>query len=137
MTEITVSFPGGKRVDAHTASWHIQTDQSPEKGGTGTAPEPFTLFLASLATCAGIYALSFCQARNIPTEGLGLTMSSAKDAAGKRLEQVTLKITLPEGFPEKYRPVLVRSVSQCAVKKVLDAPPVFAVELENVVVDNG
>ncbi len=39
----------------------MATDQGVEHGGGGAAPEPFDLFLASLGTCAGLYALRFCQ----------------------------------------------------------------------------
>jgi ribosomal protein S12 methylthiotransferase accessory factor len=49
---INVSFPGGKKVIAQMGDKLIATDQSVESGGEGSAPEPFTLFLASLATCA-------------------------------------------------------------------------------------
>ncbi len=53
---IEVGFPGGKRVDAIIDDRLIQTDQRAENGGEGSAPEPFELFLASIATCAGIFA---------------------------------------------------------------------------------
>ena len=47
---IEVSFPGGKKVDGKTANMIIKTDQPIKDGGEGTAPEPFLLFLASIAT---------------------------------------------------------------------------------------
>jgi ribosomal protein S12 methylthiotransferase accessory factor len=80
MTEaIQVSFPGGKRVDAQVGAFTIRTDQPTEGGGEGSAPAPYDLFLASLATCAGIYVLGFCQARGIPTDGLALTQRHELD----------------------------------------------------------
>ncbi len=57
---IDVTFPGQKRVAARVGSFVIATDQPPSLGGANTAPAPYDLFLASVATCAGIYALSFC-----------------------------------------------------------------------------
>jgi len=39
----------------------------------GLGTDPFDYFLASIGTCAGIYVLSFCQERQIATEGLALT----------------------------------------------------------------
>ena len=63
---IEVGFPGGQRVDARVRGFTIATDQSPEHGGEGSAPQPYDLFLSSIATCAGIYALKFCQSRKIP-----------------------------------------------------------------------
>lgn len=72
MNDIHLTFPGGKRVEATIGRHHIVTDQSAAHGGDDSAPEPFELFLASLATCAGLYVSSFCQTRGIPTEWLEL-----------------------------------------------------------------
>jgi ribosomal protein S12 methylthiotransferase accessory factor len=122
-----ITFPGGLAVNAVFKDFTVTTDQGVEHGGGGTAPEPFDLFLASLGTCAGLYALRFCQQRGIATQGLGLTLTTEKDPERKRLALVRLEIELPEGFPEKYREPLVRSVDQCAVKRHILAPPRFEV----------
>ena len=121
--DIAVSFPGGKRVDAAFGSHVVRTDQSLEHGGAGAAPEPFDLFLASLATCAGIYVLGFCQARGIPTDGLRITQRSTTDEATKRLTNVELLIEVPPDFPAKYKDAVVRAAEGCRVKKTLLAPP--------------
>jgi hypothetical protein len=72
MQDIEVTFPGGKRVDAQVGPYVVRTDQPIEAGGAGSAIAPFDLFLASIATCAGIYVLGFCQARNLSVEGIRL-----------------------------------------------------------------
>ena len=122
-----ITFPGGVRVNAEFKGFSVATDQQVEHGGGGAAPEPFDLFLASLGTCAGFYALRFCQQRSIDTRGLGLTLATEKDAAGQRLALVRLAIELPDGFPEKYREAMIRSVDQCAVKRHVLNPPRFEV----------
>jgi len=71
---VEVSFPDGKKIDAQIGEFTINTDQAVANGGDESAPEPFQLFLASIATCAGIYALSFCQSRNIRPDGMSLSM---------------------------------------------------------------
>ena len=63
--QMDIRFPGGKKVDAVYKGFTVKTDQPRGEGGDGSAPEPFDLFLASIGTCAGIYALSFCQARGV------------------------------------------------------------------------
>ena len=126
--DIRVSFPGGKRVDAEVGAHLVHTDQSSAHGGEGSAPEPFELFLASLATCAGIYVLGFCQARGIPTEGLGLVQRHEFDPATQQLVRVELEVALPPNFPEKYRVAVLRAAANCKVKKVLGAPPEITVK---------
>jgi putative redox protein len=125
--QITVSFPGGKRVDASFDGFLVETDQSEKNGGQALAPEPFDLFLASLATCAGIYVLSFCQNRNIPTDGVRLVQQLERDTEGKILT-ITIRIEVPPAFPDKYHDALVRVAAKCAVKKTIESPPAFAIE---------
>lgn len=125
--EMTVDFPGGDRVDAHFGPFTIMTDQSNAQGDPGSAPSPFDMFLASIATCAGIYALHFCRQRNLPTEGMKLIQRTHRNQLTGMIEKVDLEIRTPPGFPEKYLPSLVRSAELCAVKKHLENPPKFNV----------
>lgn len=126
---IEVRFPGGKRVDADFGAFTIRTDQPTELGGEGAAPAPFDLFLASLATCAGIYALGFCQARKLSTEGLALRQRVAYDPATKLPSRLSLELVLPRDFPEAYRPAILRAVEGCKVKKTIAAAPAMEVAL--------
>jgi putative redox protein len=121
--EILVSFPGGKKVDATFGGHVVNTDQALSHGGGGTAPEPFELFLASLATCAGIFVLGFCQTRNIATEGIQIVQHHRFDEASHRLERVELELVLPASFPDKYRVAVARAAEGCKVKKTLTSPP--------------
>jgi ribosomal protein S12 methylthiotransferase accessory factor len=121
---IGVSFPGGAGVEARVANHVVRTDQ-PRPWGEDGAPAPFDLFLASIATCMGYYALRFCQERGISTEGLGLSLDTTRDAERKRLAAIKVALELPPGFPEKYRGAIQRAVDQCAVKKHMVEPPAF------------
>jgi ribosomal protein S12 methylthiotransferase accessory factor len=127
--DIVISFPGGKRVDAQVGDFAIRTDQPASLGGEGSAPAPFDLFLASIATCAGIYALGFCQARGLSTEGLSLTQRSDVDPETKLPRRISLELTLPPGFPEKYRTAILRAAEGCKVKKTMAAEPRIEVSL--------
>jgi len=127
--DIEVSFPGGKRVDAQVGSFRIETDQPRELGGEDSAIAPYDLFLASIATCAGIYVLGFCQARGLPTEGLGLVQRHEIDEKTHLVRAVRIELKLPEGFPDRYRAAIVRAAESCKVKKTIAAPPTFEVTL--------
>ena len=127
---LAVSFPGGKKVDVDLENLKIKTDQSPEHGGEGSAPEPFTLFLASLASCAGIFALGFCQSRELSTEGLAVNLDWDADDKPPFAAKATFRVTLPQDFPEKYRSSIVRAIEQCKVKQYIHNPPEFTIEVE-------
>jgi len=125
---IELDFPGGLRVDALVGRHRIATDQSASQGGEGSAPSPLTHFYASLATCAGFYALRFCRAREIPTDGLSTTLETAHDAEG-RLSGISIRIGLPSGFPERYREAIRRAAEQCAVHQFVLEPAPIEIEV--------
>ena len=126
--DMVIDFPGGARVDAHFGPYTVMTDQPPQGGGEGSAPTPFALFQASLATCAGIYVLNFCRQRELPTEGIRLVQRTVPDPATGMVGRVELEILVPPTFPEKYHDALVRTASQCTVKKHIEHPPAFSVK---------
>jgi len=119
--EMEIVFPGGARVDAISGDMVITTNQD------GSAPTPFGLFLASIGTCAGIYVLSFCQQRGLPTGNLRIIQRMSTNPLTRLIDHIELDIQLPPDFPEKYREAVIRAANQCAVKKHLENPPVFDV----------
>ncbi|WP_020675178.1 OsmC family protein [Geopsychrobacter electrodiphilus] len=122
-----ISFPGGVAVNAEFDGFTVKSDQPVRAGGQGAAPSPFDLFLASLGTCAGFFALRFCQQRELSTEGLELTLDVERNPETHLPSKVRIAIELPTGFPDKYRDAIIRATDQCAVKRSIADPPEFEV----------
>jgi putative redox protein len=127
MAEMEIYFPGGNRVYADYGGFTIQTDQPARGGGEGSAPAPFDLFLASIGTCAGIYALGFMQQRGIDPTGSKLIMRTHRNPEAGLIDHIDLELTTPPGFPDKYRDAIINAMDLCAVKKHLAHPPGFTV----------
>ncbi|WP_319406712.1 OsmC family protein [uncultured Desulfosarcina sp.] len=121
--EMQVNFPGGKRVNSIYKGFTVETDQPPSEGGDGSAPEPYDLFLSSMGTCAGVYIVYFCESRNIPTEGISMTLRFERNESSHLVEKIAMDIRLPTGFPEKYRKAVIRAAAMCTVKRTLAQPP--------------
>jgi len=118
---MVITFPGEDRVDARFDGLTVSTDQD------GSAPSPFSLFLASIGTCAGIYVSRFCRQRGIPTAGLRIRQHAIIDPATGLVDRIDLEIELPPEFPQRYAEAVVRSAQHCTVKKHLEHPPVIEV----------
>ena len=128
--EMEISFPGGKKIDAGFKGFTVHTDQPRDEGGDGTAPQPYDLFVASLATCAGVYILYFCDKRKIAVDGLRIAVQADKNDKTHLFETIQLRVQLPRGFPEKYRSAVIRAAEKCSVKRSLASPPQIEVTLE-------
>jgi ribosomal protein S12 methylthiotransferase accessory factor len=122
-----ITFEGGKVITAHLNGQIIRTDQPLENGGGNSAPAPFDLFLASIGTCAGIYVKSFCDRRQISTEGMKIIQTMEFDNEEKTPSLFKLNIQLPSGFPEKYKEAVINAAELCMVKKTINNQPEFQV----------
>jgi putative redox protein len=121
--EMIIDFPGGSRVDAHFGPFTVATDQPP----AASAPTPFSVFLSSIGTCAGIYVLGFCRQRGLATDGIKIIQRINSNPSTGMVEKIDLEIQVPPDFPAKYHESLIRSAELCAVKKHLEKPPKFEI----------
>lgn len=125
--EIKVIFGDGLKVNVKVKEFTVETDQPVHQGGTGTAPSPFDLFLASIASCAGFYTLAFCRERDISYDNIKLVMKTEKGETSKMIEKITFELDLPPDFPEKYKFALTKAIDTCTVKAHILKPPRFEI----------
>jgi ribosomal protein S12 methylthiotransferase accessory factor len=122
--DIEVTLEGKAQVKAHFNGMTVVTDQ-PVPAGDGLAPTPYQLFLASLATCAGIFVMGFCKQRGIPTDDIRIIQSMQYDPIKKLASYIKIDIKLPADFPEKYKDAVISAADLCLVKRHLHEPPVI------------
>lgn len=127
--KMEIRLVGGQKIYSDYKGFTIHTDQSAKDGGDNSAPTPSDLFFASLGTCAGLYALRFCENRKINTEKLRISLEFQSHPKTHMVEKIIFKINLPLDFPEKYTSALIKSMNLCYVKKHLEQPPEFEFEL--------
>ena len=126
--EMQISFPGNQKVQARYKGFTVETDQPANKGGDGSAPSPFDLFLVSLGTCAGFFTLRFLQQREIPTDNASIIMHvGERDPQTHLVRHIDIELKLPADFPEKYRAAVVRAAELCIVKQHIEQPPAFRI----------
>lgn len=113
--------PDGKKILAELDGFEIRTDQSVACGGEGSLPEPLDFFFASLSTCSTLYAVNFCDSRDIDTTGLEVVLKVKKDEAKGLWSEVIFEVKLPTNFPKKYENAIVKAMNYCTVKKHISA----------------
>ncbi len=120
-----LSFPGNKRVDVNWDAMTVHTDQRIRSGGDESAPQPFDLFFASIAACAGIGALEFCQENGFSSDQLGLELVAEFDPEARRYHHVRIEVTPPPGMSADMVEALLAETDDCTVKKHILQSPTF------------
>lgn len=122
MMELNVAFPGNRPTESDDESFVIQTSQMMISGGQEGGTTPLNLIMAGLGMCSGSEVLAFCRTRELPAGDVALRISPQFNAEEPRVEEIHVEILFSESFPEQYREPCLRAVSQCSVKKHLEAP---------------
>ena len=132
MMRMEIIFPGNRKIAAKFREFEFMTDQPVSQGGDNTAPAPFELFLASLGTCAGIFIKSFCLQRNLSTDGMKIIQEVEQGSEKGLLGKIKLEIQVPPDFPAQYKPALINTANLCSVKKVIQNPLDFEIQVKTV-----
>lgn len=126
---IDITLLEGQKLQANFGKHQIISDQSVSAGGDESYPEPFDYFAASMPLCAAFYIRKFCDSRGISTEGIKLTQENSNIGEDKYHKRFAISVTLPEGFPDKYKKALLAAANTCTVKKVIQAMPEFDIHI--------
>ena len=129
--KIEVDLLQGQKLQASFGEHSIVSDQSVQAGGDAEHPEPFDYFAASMPLCAAFFMRKFCEQREISTQGMRVIQETTNVGDDKFQKRFSLKVVLPDGFPEKYRKALLAAANSCTVKKVIQNVPEFEIEIAN------
>lgn len=126
---VEVTFNAQKSVTGALNGHRVCASYPLDRGGDGSAPNPFELFLISLGTCAGYYARTYCEEHNLCCDSLRIYQHNVFDETTGKLLGVRMQVLMPPDFPEKHKAPLLRAIDACKVKQVLVDPIQMHVEL--------
>jgi putative redox protein len=112
--------PGPLRCEVEAGGFTIQVDEPETVGGTGLAPQPTDLFLASVASCFTLALVHSAHRR-----GLELTSVRVRvvgDYAGPRFDAIRLEIDVPGPGPEELAGLVEAAERVCYVSNTLRLP---------------
>jgi len=127
--ELTVNYLGDVQFEAEARGHKIICDQPVEGQGHDEGMTPPELLLASLATCAGFYAVQYLKVRNLPGEGLRVKVSSEKLLHPARLDNFKIEIDAPGITAEKDIEGIRRSAEKCLIKNTMLMPPAITLSV--------
>lgn len=103
-----------------TASGHtLYSDESPEKGGTDTGPEPTEYVRIALASCTAITLRMYADRKNFPLEKIKVEVVSQKVDNKTVFARL---ISLEGSLDEDQKTRLLQIANSCPVHKILTNP---------------
>ncbi len=88
---------------------------------------PYMIYLATAGMCSAVYVSAFFNQRQMSLEEVKLTQIITYNRMTNMVENMEIKVDLPDAFPTKYNKAIKAVVDQCPVKKHMVTPPAVTV----------
>ena len=120
MAQMEFEYKGGFEFQAKSRNHTLTVDLPAELKGGDKGMTPPELLVASLASCVGMYALFYCNAQAIPTDGMKI-VAGYEDAPEKpaRIGKIKIDIIMPGDIAEEHRRPLMQMAGQCKVHNTI------------------
>jgi uncharacterized OsmC-like protein len=119
----------GAALEISVRNHRLIVDQPAEKGGKNEGMTPVELFLGSLASCVGYYAVRFCQRHNLPAEGLRVSMEWEYAKEPYRVSVMELHVDLPVRWNPEYNERFLKVIEGCTVHQSISQTPKILLHL--------
>jgi uncharacterized OsmC-like protein len=90
--EVKVAHLDGVRFSVQSRSHTIICDQPADNGGQDAGMTPPEFMLASLASCAGFYAMQYLKTRSLADTGVEVTVTADKLKPPARLGKFNIRV---------------------------------------------
>jgi len=128
--EVKVTHLDGVRFSIQSRSHTVLCDQPAENGGEDAGMTPPEFLLASLASCAGFYAIQYLKTRKLAETGVEVSVTADKIRPPARLGNFNIRVTCPVPLTPEQHEGLMRSVKSCLIHNTLLHTPEISIELE-------
>jgi putative redox protein len=119
MDLIKVTQVKGTQFTIEVRSHKIGADMHREDGGNDSAMNPVELLVGALCACIGMMTNIYCAKHDLPSEGIAIDAVPTLASDPKRIQNIAIDITLPEGFPEEKKEAILRTAAACHVHHAL------------------
>lgn len=127
--ELKIVHLDGVKFEAQARGHNIICDQPSDNGGEDAGMTPPELLLASLATCAGFYAVQYLKTRNLDPIGLEVNVTADKLTQPGRIGNFRITVRCAAELTPEQTEGLMRSVRHCTIHNTLLSPPKIEIEL--------
>jgi uncharacterized OsmC-like protein len=126
---MTISWVEGVRLAAQVRNHRVVVDQPIEDGGRDQEINPVEMFVVSLGTCIGYYAVRFFQRHKIPATGFKLAMEWDYAEQPHRIGSISIRADFPEKLEPALKERLQKVMEGCRVHNSMTMAPIVMIQL--------
>ena len=128
--EVTVNHLGAVQFEIKARQHVVISDQPAENLGYDEGMTPPELMLASLGSCAGIYAAAYLKKHKLAEKGTQVRVVADKAKNPARLDNFRIEVETPLELTEAHRKGVEDAVHHCLIHNTLLHPPQITLDVK-------
>jgi uncharacterized OsmC-like protein len=128
--EVNVKLLGDVKFEVGARKHSLVCDQPAENGGSDEGMTPPELLLASLGTCAALYASAYLRKKGLTREGVEVRVTAEKAGPPARLDNFRIEVRIPLALSEADRAGVDVAIHHCLIHNTLLHTPSIRIELQ-------
>ncbi|MFH1092847.1 MAG: OsmC family protein [Candidatus Omnitrophota bacterium] len=121
--QVEVDYLGGMKFSADCAKHKVIIDQPLGAGGRDEGATPPQLFLSSLASCVGVYVVSYCKQTGIECQGMQIKIKAEKVSGPDRLDDIKIEVSLPNAELGQRHDAVIAVAKKCLIHNTIKHNP--------------
>jgi putative redox protein len=119
MATVTVKHEDGMRSSINVRGHRVVVDVPAHVGGGDRGMAPPDLLAGSLGACLALCIARWCRAEGVPCDGFRVQIDYAQGREDQCVPLLSIRVTMPDCFPDRRRAALIVEAEQCAVHNAL------------------
>lgn len=127
--QVVVDYTGGMSFKAQCGAHQVLIDLPQTSGGQDQAATPPQLFLTSLASCVGVYVVSYCNNVGIDAKDMQMKISAEKAQDPSRLDNIKIDVIMPNAELGKRANAVLAVAKKCLIHNTIGHNTAIDIEL--------
>ena len=124
-----IEFQGKSKFKVKMREFSLLVDLPEAMGGDNTGPTPAELFVTSLGSCMGVFAVRYLNTAGLSAEGLTITLDSEMSEDHSRIKKIMAFVMAPKAVLGARKKALQIACEKCIVHNTLLNPPEITIEI--------
>ena len=130
MKKAKIKYSAKRKFKIEIRDHKVITDLPERAGGDDSAPTPSELFIASIGSCAALFAVRYLETAKLNPEGLSVNINWDFSEDSSRIASIPISINVPNAVLGARKKAVVAAAEKCVIHNTLKNYPEVKIDVE-------
>jgi uncharacterized OsmC-like protein len=130
MKNAKINYLEKRKFKIEIGGHEVITDLPEKAGGDDSAPTPSELFIASIGSCASLFAARYLETAKLNPAGLSVNIDWDFSEDTSRIASIAISINVPNAVLGARKKAVIAAAEKCVIHNTLKNYPEIKIDVE-------